>query len=120
MLGGEMTKKKAGPPKPLVRFDFGLVGPRIAGLRFNLDRDIQRRTQEAISRTDADSDRCLSLLNIMLRFAWNSYEAVLYLAGDTPDDPRRKPNYVLVVPNINRQLLDMLKETLWLCFQNLD
>lgn len=103
-----MTKKKAEPPKPLERFDYGMVGPRIAGLRFNLDRDIERRAREAIRRADADSDRCLSLLNIMLRFAWNSYEAVLYLAGDVPDDPRREPNFVLVVPNTNRQLLDML------------
>jgi hypothetical protein len=107
VLEGEMAKRKA-EPKPLERFDYGLVAPKIAGLRFNLDRDIERRTQEAIRRADADSDRCLSLLNIMLRFAWNSYESVLYLAGDVPDDPRRKPNYVLVVPNINRQLLDML------------
>jgi hypothetical protein len=44
----------------------------------------------------------------MLRFAYNSYESVLYIAGDIPEDPRRKPNYVLVVPNINRQLLDLL------------
>jgi hypothetical protein len=41
-------------------------------------------------------------------FAWNSYKAVAYLSADTPPDPDRTPNYVLVVPNINRQLLDLL------------
>ena len=44
----------------------------------------------------------------MVRFAHNSYGAVRYLCADTPEDPNRKPNYVLVVPNINRQLLDLL------------
>jgi hypothetical protein len=45
---------------------------------------------------------------MMLRFAWNSYETVTHIAGDIPEDPRRKPNFVLVVPNINRQLMDIL------------
>lgn len=94
--------------KPLRRFDFGLVGPKLAGLRFNLDRELQTRTEQALQRRDVDADRCLSLLRVLLRFAWNSYEAVVYLAGDIPEDDRRKPNFVLVVPNINRQLLDML------------
>ena len=44
----------------------------------------------------------------MLRFAQNSYQAVLYVAGDLPEDPRRKPYYAMVVPTINRQLLDLL------------
>jgi hypothetical protein len=94
--------------KPLERFDYGLVAPKIVGLNFNLDRDIRKRIEEAEKRADADADRCLTLLSLMLRFAYNSYETVLYLAGDIPEDPRRKPNYVLVVPNINRQLLDLL------------
>lgn len=44
----------------------------------------------------------------MFRFVSNSYHATLYIAGHTPDDYRRKPNYVLVIPTINRQLLDIL------------
>jgi hypothetical protein len=95
-------------PKPLERFDYGLFAPKIVGLYFNLDRDLQRRIDEATERRDADADRCLTLLNVMLRFAWNSYKTVLYIAGDTPPIPQREPNFVLVVPNINRQLLDFL------------
>jgi hypothetical protein len=44
----------------------------------------------------------------MMCFAKTSYQAVLYLAGDLPEDSRRKPIYAMVVPTINRQLLDLL------------
>lgn len=84
-------------PKPLKEFNFGLVSPKLAGLRFNLDREIDTRNKWALQRGDADADRCLSLLKILFRFAWNSYDAVIYLLGDSPEDPRRKPNFVLVV-----------------------
>jgi hypothetical protein len=105
---GDLVNDISKSLKPLVRFDYGLVGSKIAGLSFNLDRDLRRRMEDAEMRGDRDADRCLTLLNVMLRFAYNSYETVLYIAGDMPEDLRRKPNYVLVVPNINRQLLDLL------------
>jgi len=47
-------------------------------------------------------------LIVMLRFAWNSYDAVRYVSADTPPDPARKANYTIVLPAINRQLLDLL------------
>jgi hypothetical protein len=103
-----MAKKRTEELKPLRRFDFGLVAPKLAGLYFNVDRDLQRRARQALERGDLDAERCFALLNMMLRFAWNSYETVAYIAGDIPEDPRRKPNFVLVVPNINRQLMDIL------------
>jgi hypothetical protein len=68
---------------------------------------VRRGRQAAQGRAD-DAERCLSLLNVMVRFARNSYDAVRYLTGTTPEDHRRRPNYVLVVPTINRQLLDLL------------
>jgi hypothetical protein len=105
-----MAKKKAtrAPLKPLREFDFGLVDKKMQGLLINVDRDIQRRAKEALQSGDQDKERCMALLNVMVRFAHNSYNAVRYLCADTPPDADRKPNYVLVVPNINRQLLDLL------------
>jgi hypothetical protein len=76
------------------------------GLLFNVDRHLQRlKSQQSPNPT---ADRCLSLLNVLLRFARNSYHAVWFLTADTPPDHNRRPNYVLVVPSINRQLLDLL------------
>jgi len=78
------------------------------GLLINVDRDLQRLGNEALRRGERDAERCILLLDLFVRFARNSYDAVRYLAGNTPEDPRRKPNYVMVVPAINRQLLDLL------------
>lgn len=35
-------------------------------------------------RGDLDADRCLVLLNMLHRFAWNSYQTVVSIAGDIP------------------------------------
>jgi hypothetical protein len=43
----------------------------------------------------------------MLRFAINSYQAVSFLLSDTDDHPKRLPQFVLVIPPINRQLMDL-------------
>jgi hypothetical protein len=106
-----MKRKRTPAPKirvskPLRRFDYQLVQARMDGLLFNVDRHLQRlKSRHAHNPT---ADRCLSLLNVLLRFARNSYHAVWFLTADTPPDHTRKPNYVLVVPSINRQLLDLL------------
>jgi hypothetical protein len=92
--------------KPLRAFDFGLVAARMDGLLFNVDRHLQRLKREHGNVPTVD--RCVSLLNVLLRFARNSYNAVRYLTARTPEDPARKPTYALVIPAINRQLLDLL------------
>jgi hypothetical protein len=92
--------------KPLRRFDYQLVQSRMDGFLFNIDRHLQRLKNQYAGNSSAD--RCLSLLNVLLRFARNSYNAVWFLTADTPPDCKRRPNYVLVVPTINRQLLDLL------------
>jgi hypothetical protein len=92
--------------KPLRRFDYQLVQARMDGLLFNIDRHLQRL--KSSHPNDPTADRCLSLLDVLLRFARNSYQSVWFLTADTPPDPKRRSNYVLVVPTINRQLLDLL------------
>lgn len=103
-----MANKKAVQLRPLKRFDYKLVEKRLEGLSFNLDRDLQNKLAWATVKNQEEEIRCLSLLLVMLRFAFNAYNAVRYIAADTPADPRRKPTFVLVVPNVNRQLLDLL------------
>lgn len=103
-----MAKKRSQALEPLRRFDYGLIGPKLEGLFVNIDRDLQRRAAELQLPKDMDSERCLVLLDMMFRFSWNAYKAVLYIGGQTPEDPLRKPSYALVIPNICRQLLDIL------------
>src|ERR1700686_160172 len=85
--------------KPLRRFDYQLVQARMDGLLFNIDRHLQRLKSK--HPNDPTADRCLSLLDVLLRFARNSYHAVWFLTADTPPDHKRRSNYVLVVPAIN-------------------
>jgi len=94
--------------KPLKRFDYKLVEPKLDGLLFNIDRDLQRKTTEFASGQHCHATRQLIAITSAVRFAKNSYNAVRYLVADTPEDHTRRPTYVLVVPAINRQLLDLL------------
>lgn len=99
---------KRYPLKPLKRFDYKLVEAKLDGLLFNVDRDLQRRIKHAVSTKKVEADRCLSLLNVMLRFANNSYRAVRFVIAERPDEPARKPSYALIIAPVNRQLLDLL------------
>jgi hypothetical protein len=99
---------KRHTPKPLREFQYPLVAAKMDGLLFNIDRDLQRHGNQALQRGQNDIERCITLVNVMARFARNSYNAVRYVAGNTPEDPRRNPDYVMIVPAINRQLLDLL------------
>ncbi|MFY9793326.1 MAG: hypothetical protein WA474_19910 [Candidatus Sulfotelmatobacter sp.] len=94
--------------RPLRRFDYGLVRAKLDGLLFNVDRDPQRRVKNLEQRQEWHSARQLVGVNTAALFTKNSYNAVRYLIADTPEDHNRKPNYVLIVPAVNRQLLDLL------------
>src|ERR1035438_4036375 len=95
-------------PIPLRKFDYKLVAERMEGVLTNVDRDLQRHVNWSDQVQDADHGMWMTTINLMMRFAINSYHAVVYIAGDEPEDSRRKKNYVLVLPGINRQLLDLL------------
>jgi hypothetical protein len=96
------------PLKPLREFNYQLVAAKLDGLYLNVTRDLERQIELGAVRGHSQHVRSLSVLLVMLRFAWNSYGAVRYITADTPHDLNRKPNYVIVVPPINRQLLDLL------------
>jgi hypothetical protein len=100
--------KKNPPLKPLKDFNYALVQPKIDGLLFNIDRDLQRSVKEAEKARKATASRCTELLNVMVRFVTNSYNAAKYIMADEPEDPNRKPKYALILPTVNRQLLDLL------------
>lgn len=82
------------PLKPLREFNYQLVATKLDGLYINVSRGLERQIQLAAVRGHRQHERSLSVLMVMLRFAWNSYGAVRYITADTPPDPNRKPNYV--------------------------
>ena len=95
-------------PKPLRSFDYKLVQERLDGLLINVDRDLQRAVTNARANQPEISPRALTLLDIFVRFVRNAYHALGYIVADTPEDPQRNPNYALIIPPVNRQLLDLL------------
>ena len=103
-----MSPKKRAELPPLQRFDYKLVEAPFEGLLVNTDRLLEKKLRWAIAQEQGEEFRRLSLLLVMLRFAKNSYAGVRYISADTPVDPKRKETYVLFIPPITRQLLDLL------------
>lgn len=93
---------------PLKEFDAEPVQTRLRGLLINVDRDLERKLKQAMESRDRDAERRFSLLIIMVRLTTNSYDAIIFLLTDLTDNPKWKSQFALVVPPINRQLLDLL------------
>jgi hypothetical protein len=94
--------------QPLRRFEYSLVAEKLEGLLTNVDRDLQRAGLQAFKVQPNDVARRIELLNVIVRFAANSYNTIRYVAGNIEVDDKQKRNYVLIVPAVNRQLLDLL------------
>ncbi len=93
--------------KPLELFHFPLVQEPLDGLLRNMDSDLQRRIKEVQASNDFDEYRQLTLLLIMLRIAANSYQALGFLLSDVDVHHKRLPKFALVVPPVNRQIMDL-------------
>jgi hypothetical protein len=93
---------------PLEVFDARIVQTPIQGLLRNMDCDLVRLLNQSTESLDSEAERKFSLFLMMLRFTKNSYEAASFLCSDADDAPKRKREFVLILPPINRQLLDLL------------
>ncbi|HKV47204.1 MAG TPA: hypothetical protein VJN69_03880 [Candidatus Acidoferrales bacterium] len=93
---------------PLKEFDARVVQAPMVGLFRNIDSDLSRRLKRAITYRDKTDERITSLFLIMLRVTSNSYGAIRLLSASPSDSPKHKPEYVLAVAPIERQLLDLL------------
>lgn len=91
--------------KPLAGVDFSAIQPKLDGLLFNIDRDLERHEQRISGDEDA---RQAMLLHVICRIALNSYRALCFLQSDTDEHPKRRPSFVLIGPPVNRQLIDLL------------
>lgn len=94
--------------KPLTKFDAKVVQKPLQGLLFNIDRELETKVREAQYARDIDAERVGSLFLMMLRFTINSYETVRFLNTKDDGSHLRKNRFVLAVPPINRQILDLL------------
>src|SRR5437667_1154248 len=93
---------------PLEVFDARIVQAPLQGLLRNMDSELARLLKEAMTSHDSVAERRLTLFLTMVRFTKNSYEAASFLCSDADDTPKRKREFVLILPPTNRQLLDLL------------
>jgi hypothetical protein len=93
---------------PLEEFNVQVVQKPLQGLLINIDRQVERQLKQAAQSGDREAERRLSLLLIMMRVTFNSYQAVCFLVSTTEEHPRRKKEFALVIPPANRQLFDLL------------
>lgn len=99
-------KMSLSKSKPLEAFDFQLIQRKFEGILINVDRDLERRLKAAEKKHE-ELARQLLLAILMVRIARNSYAALSVLLLDT-DNSQKRRKFVLVVPPVNRQLMDLL------------
>ena len=93
---------------PLELFDARIVQTPIQGLLRNVDCELVRLLNQSMTSRDPESERKFSLFLMMLSVTKNSYDAASFLCSDAEDAPKRKREFVLILPPVNRQLLDLL------------
>lgn len=94
--------------EPQIQFNAQIVQAPMQGLLRNAESELARQYQKAAKEHHRDAERMLSFFLILTRFTINSYESICFIVSDKDDGSRRKKDFVLVLPPINRQLMDML------------
>jgi hypothetical protein len=92
--------------KPLRELHFPYLQVPLDGLLRNMDSDL-RRCKEVQAYNNFEEFRQWTLLLVMLRFGINSYQALAFLLSDVEKHTKRLARYVLVVPPVNRQIMDL-------------
>jgi len=99
---------------PLRDFDARLVQAPLQGLIRNADSELARRYKKAAASHDRNGEKTLSFFLILTRFTKTSYESLSFLSSSADDSSKRKREFVLVLPPINRQLMDMLFNVIYI------
>jgi hypothetical protein len=87
----------------LTAFDFSKVQRPIEGLFRNTCEDLLRK----IKPLPLHEQQQHFLLYFFVRVAQVLYSAVVFTIADQTPEPARNPKYALVLPSINRQLIDL-------------
>jgi hypothetical protein len=92
---------------PLETVNVRVFQEPLDGLIRNCDSDLGQYLDQVSLTNDRDEVVRITLLLLALRFAVNSYRAVCFLLADTDDHPKRLTEFVIVVPPVVRQLIDL-------------
>lgn len=105
-----LRKLKAQKLPELTAFDYSKVQRPIEGLFRNTTEDLLRKSKPLPLH---DQQRNF-LLYFFVRVAQVLYSAVVFIIAEQPPDPARNPKYALILPSINRQLIDLYVTLLYI------
>jgi hypothetical protein len=94
-------------PKSVETVNVRVFQEPLEGLIRNCDSDLVRYLDQIQSTNDRNEVFRVQLLLIALRFAVNSYRAVCFLLADIDEHPKRLAEFVIVIPPILRQMIDL-------------
>lgn len=94
----------------LTAFDYSKVQRPIEGLFRNTKEDLLRK----IAPFPLHEQQQHFLLYLFIRIAQVLYNAVVSIIADQPPEPARNLKYALILPSINRQLIDLYVTLLYI------
>jgi hypothetical protein len=94
----------------LTAFDYSKVQRPIEGLFRNTCEDLSRK----IKPLPLHEQQQHYLLYLFARITQVLYNAVAFIIAKQPPEPARNPKYALVLPSINRQLIDLYVTLLYI------
>jgi hypothetical protein len=101
-------------PQPR-RLNFELIREDLDSVLWATILKVEREPNSQLARLQLAREQLL----IMLLRARNSYRTIRFVAADTPPDPNRRPAYMLSIPALNRMILDITFNVLYL-FEDLE
>jgi len=101
---------KAQKLPELTAFDYSKVQRPIEGLFRNTTEDLLRK----IAPFALHEQQQHFLLYLFIRIAQVLYSAAVFIIADQPPEPARNPKYALILPSINRQLIDLYVTLLYI------
>jgi hypothetical protein len=105
-----MRELKTQKLPELTAFDYSKVQRPIEGLFRNTTEDLLRK----LKPIPLHNQQQYFLLYFFVRVAQVLYSAVVFTIADQPPEPARNPKYALVLPSINRQLIDLYVTLLYI------
>lgn len=96
----------------IVRVDFAPMAPKLKGLFFNIERELEHKANEN------PGHRCFNQATIFLRVStlsmYNCYATILWLGSEAEESRRRPKDALLTIPSITRTMIDVLFTTVFM------
>jgi hypothetical protein len=105
-MRGMMSNAKPQKVQGITRVDFAPINPKLKGLFFNIERELERKAKENPGLSCFN--RATVFLLVSTLSIYNCYESILWLGSDKEETGKRPKNALLTIPSITRTMIDNL------------